>query len=51
VEIFLHFADISDMREKSLHIPDMKAFCGKTGSTSKLKRWSKNPALNFGGGI
>jgi hypothetical protein len=29
VEIFLYFADISDMREKRLHIPDIKVFCGK----------------------
>jgi len=29
VEIFLYFADISDMREKSLHIPDIEVFCGK----------------------
>jgi hypothetical protein len=28
VEIFLHFTDISDMREKRLHIPDIKVFCG-----------------------
>jgi len=30
VEIFLYFADISDIREKYLHIPDIKLFCGRT---------------------
>jgi hypothetical protein len=29
IEIFPHFADISDMQEKSLHIPDIEALCGK----------------------
>jgi len=33
VENFLHFSDISDMREKRLHIPDIKVFCGKTCPT------------------
>jgi len=28
VEIFLYFADISDMQDKSLHIPDIEVFCG-----------------------
>ena len=41
VGIFLHLADISDIGKKSLHIPDIKALCGKTGSPSKLKRWTK----------
>ena len=45
MEIFLHLADISDMREKSLHISDIKALCGRPSSTPKLKRWTKNPAL------
>ncbi len=33
VENFLHFADIFDMREKILHIPDIKVFCGKLYAT------------------
>jgi hypothetical protein len=28
VEIYLHFADISDMQRKSLHIPYIEVFCG-----------------------
>ena len=32
VEIFLHFTDISDMREESLHIIDIEANCGKMES-------------------
>jgi hypothetical protein len=34
IEIFPHFADISDMQEKSLHIPDIEAFCGKKRVTA-----------------
>ena len=41
MEIFLHFADISDMQEKSLHIPDIKAVCRKIGSTPKLNECKK----------
>jgi len=33
MEIFPHLADISDMQEKSLHIPNIEALCGKTGLT------------------
>jgi hypothetical protein len=41
VEIFPHFADISDMRDKRLHIPDIEAFCGKMGLTVKLNECKK----------
>jgi hypothetical protein len=34
MEIFLHFTGISDMQEKSLHIPYMEVFCGKIDSVN-----------------
>jgi hypothetical protein len=36
MEIYLHFADISDMQEKSLHIPYIEVFCGKIDSVHLL---------------
>jgi hypothetical protein len=33
MEIFLHFADISDMRERILYHPDIKVFCGNLCGT------------------
>jgi len=29
IEFFLHFSDISDIREKILHIPNIEVFYGK----------------------
>lgn len=34
MEKFLYFADIADMREKSLHTPNIKVFCGITHRTN-----------------
>jgi hypothetical protein len=47
MEIFLYFADISDMREKSLHIPDIKVLCGQNTLNifMKLKFESLGDAL------
>jgi hypothetical protein len=36
VEIYLHFADISDMQEKSLHISYIEVSCGKIDSVHLL---------------
>ena len=46
VEIFLYFTDISDMREKSLHITDIKVFCGITDSTFSGKDKIENKVLH-----
>jgi hypothetical protein len=44
VEVFPHFPDISDMREKSHHVPDIKVFCGNIRGTYS---WIQNTKMCY----
>jgi len=46
IEFFLYFSDISDIREKVRHIPDIEAFYGKNDASRNIENLSeKNVAI------
>jgi hypothetical protein len=50
MEIFLHFADISDMRDKRLHILYIKVLCGKTSLTNLGENSESNSTMTLDAG-
>ena len=52
VEVFLLFTNISDIREKNLHSPDIKVFYGKRAQhIHEIKKGSSLPFNPSGSGL